>query len=98
MKENLTTQGLGRTVLRDVAAQTEPHVRDDIAVLTTTLGHDSKALVPLLHEIRSRYGTVPVNAYSEIAAALGLSYAKVHSVASFYDVLEKAHGSATVAA
>src|SRR5262245_16850014 len=42
------------------------------------------ALLPILHEIQDRIGSVPENALPTIAKALNLSRAEVHGVVTFY--------------
>jgi len=42
------------------------------------------AMLPILHEIKRRFGYIPHDAVARIAAGLNLSRAEVHGVVSFY--------------
>jgi len=42
------------------------------------------ALLPILHEVKRRFGYIPHEAVAPIAAGLNLSRAEVHGVISFY--------------
>jgi formate dehydrogenase subunit gamma len=56
------------------------------AVHEILAGHDGMEgpLLPILHAVQARFGHLPAPALPLIAAALGLSRAEVHGVASFY--------------
>jgi len=67
----------------------EEAVRSQVSSLAGRSESGREALIPLLREIKHTWGSVPSPALDEIALVLGLDYAKVHSVAAFYDLLER---------
>jgi NADH:ubiquinone oxidoreductase subunit E len=83
------TQNNERALLKSVPQQPATEVREEIALLTAELGAGPRALVPVIRELTLRWGYVPEAALSEIATVLGVSYARVHMVASFYARLDR---------
>jgi formate dehydrogenase subunit gamma len=53
-------------------------------------------LLPVLHDVQAEFGCVSEEAIREIAAALNLTRAEVHGVASFYHDFKQAPGAAKV--
>jgi NADH:ubiquinone oxidoreductase subunit E len=79
-----------RPFLRSVPQEATAGFRQEIAQLEAKLGDNSPAtLVPMLRELKLSHGSIPETAVDEIATVLGLSYAKVHKVASFYAQLHR---------
>jgi NADH:ubiquinone oxidoreductase subunit E len=68
---------------------TDDDLRQEIADLAARFGTGRGTLVPLLRDIKSKRGSIPLRALDEIAYVLGMDYAKVHSVASFYTLLDR---------
>ena len=60
----------------------------EIASRTAAIIHDLRGLegplLPILHGLQEEFGYVPQDALPVIAAALNMSRAEVHGVASFY--------------
>lgn len=70
----------------DLPAHLQPDagLADEIrAILADHAGLEGP-LLPILHTVQARFGHLPAPALPLIAAALGLSRAEVHGVASFY--------------
>lgn len=68
---------------------TDEDLRREVKSLAARSGSGHSALVPLLRDLKRSWGRVPPAALDEIALALDMDYAKVHSVASFYDLLDR---------
>ena len=70
------------------APQTGPTLdaddRADLDAILDRLAPLEGPLLPILHDVQSRYGHVPEDALRIIAERLNLSRADVHGVASFY--------------
>lgn len=53
--------------------------------VSTNQTHNNRGvLVPLLRTIKTEKGGIPPAAMEKVAQSLGVDYAKVHKVASFY--------------
>ncbi|OFV83627.1 MAG: hypothetical protein A2W26_07325 [Acidobacteria bacterium RBG_16_64_8] len=68
---------------------TDEAIRRQVNSLAARSGSGREALIPLVREIKRTWGSVPLPALDEIALVLDMDYAKVHSVAAFYDLLER---------
>ncbi|HLP99147.1 MAG TPA: NAD(P)H-dependent oxidoreductase subunit E [Sideroxyarcus sp.] len=56
-------------------------------------GHDASCLLQILEEVQERFGNIPHEAISQLAAQLSIPRARIESVASFYSFLHlQPHG------
>jgi len=70
--------------------QADEPLQQEVRDLAARFGTGREALIPLLRGINSKRGHIPSPALDEIARVLGMDYAKVHRVASFYTQLDSA--------
>jgi NADH:ubiquinone oxidoreductase subunit E len=62
-------------------------LEEQISKTAVTCGSGREALLPVLREIRNQRGCIPSTAVAVVAQVLGVNYAKVHEVATFYSNL-----------
>ena len=75
----------------------EESLEREIKEAAARFGTGRKALVPVLGDIKRKRGHIPPAAIYGVSSALGVDYAKVHRVASFYTLLESIPGRLSLA-